>query len=292
MEKEKLTVLEIPYDATVYAPGPRELDFYKEEKVYDTAGLPVELVTVGYDHDKYPTDTDTFESQIALGRVISDCALTAFLRGDRVLMTGGNCGPAVALAGAMRRAFPGRRIGLIWLDAHGDLNTPETSVSGMIGGMPFGVCWGNSLPQWQEAVGLVPPLRQEDCLLSDGRNLDPPEIEMLRNSDVNYLDTSQLKDTERFAEAVKRIESQTDMLYLHIDADILDGVYVPDHKTIEFNGPDMDDVKCAIDIVMQTGKVQAYAVVSVYFPNGKPGKETSARSGLELVRQGLQGWRV
>ncbi len=292
MDKEKLTVLEIPYDATVYAPGPRELDLYRAENVYDTAGLPVELAVIRYDHEDYPADTDTFESQIALGRVISDCASAAFLRGDRVLMTGGNCGPAVALAGAMRRAFPDRRIGLIWLDAHGDLNTPETSVSGMIGGMPFGVCWDNSLPQWQEAVGLVPPLRQEDCLLSDGRNLDPPEIEMLRNSDVNYLDTSQLKDTERFAETVKRIASQTDMLYLHIDADILDGVYVPDHKTIEFNGPDMDDVKRTIDIVMQTGKVRAYAVVSVYFPNGKPGKETSARSGLELVRQGLQGWRV
>jgi hypothetical protein len=42
---------------------------------------------------------------------------------------------------------------------------------------------------------------------------------------------------------------------------------------------------------MNTGKVKAYAVVSVYFPNGKPGKEISARSGLEMVKQGLLGWK-
>jgi exonuclease III len=54
----------------------------------------------------------------------------------------------------------------------------------------------------------------------------------------------------------------------------------------------MDDVKRAVDAVMQTGKVLAYAVVSVYFPNGRPGKDISARSGLELVKQGLTGWHA
>lgn len=288
---KKMTVLEVPYNATVYAPGPRELDLYHKENLYEAAGLPYEVITVSYDHENYPSDKDTFESQMALGKVIAGHAAEAFRRGDVVLMTGGNCGPAVAMAGGLRQAFPGKRIGLVWLDAHGDLNTPETSVSGMIGGMPFGVCWGNSLPEWQEAVGLVPPFLQEDCLHADGRSLDPPEVEMLERSKVSYLNTEQFKDTEQFARAVNRIADQVDILYLHIDADILDGTYVPDHHTIEFNGPDMDEVKRAIDAVMNTGKVKAYAVVSVYFPNGKPGKEISARSGLEMVKQGLLGWK-
>ncbi|HRV33391.1 MAG TPA: arginase family protein, partial [Anaerovoracaceae bacterium] len=155
----------------------------------------------------------------------------------------------------------------------------------------FGVCWGNSLPEWQAAVGLIPPFLQEDCLLSDGRSLDPPEEEMLRHSRIRFLNTDQLKDMESFSAEVRRIADRVEGLYLHIDADILDGTYVPDHKTIEYNGPGMEDVKRAIDAVMLTGKVLAYAVVSVYFPNGKPGKEISARSGLELVRQGLLGWK-
>jgi len=292
MKAKGLTVIEIPYDATVYAPGPRELDLYKQEKVYDTANLVTDIISIRYDHEKYPSDTDTFESQIALGKVIATKAADGFKNGNHVLMVGGNCGPAVALCGALRQAFPEKRIGFVWLDAHGDLNTPETSLSGMIGGMPFGVCWGNSLPDWRDAVGLVPPFNEEDCLLSDARNLDPLEREMLHQSQVVYVDTEQLCDTEAFAAAVKGIADKVDVIYLHIDADILDGKYVPDHKTLEDNGPEMDDVKRAIRVVMNTGKVKAFAVVSVYFPNGKPGKETSAQSGLELVKQGLMGWDI
>lgn len=289
---KKMTVLEVPYNATVYAPGPRELDLYHEENLYEEAGMDYDIVTVSYDHENYPADKDTFESQMALGKVIARHATEAFRRGEVVLMTGGNCGPAVAVSGALRQAFPDKRIGLVWLDAHGDLNTPTTSVSGMIGGMPFGVCWGNSLPEWQEAVGLVPPFREEDCLHADGRSLDPPEVEMLAQSKVTHLNTEQFKDTEQFAEAVNRIADEVDILYLHIDADILDGVYVPDHLTIEFGGPDMDDVRRAISAVMDTGKVKAFAVVSVYFPNDKPGKDISARSGLEMVKEGLRGWKA
>lgn len=292
MKASGLTVIEIPYDSTVYAPGPRELDFYKQEKVYSAANLKTDIVNVFYDHENYPSQTDTFESQMALGKVIAEKALNAFKNGNYVLMVGGNCGPAVALSGALRQAFPGKRVGFIWLDAHGDLNTPDTSLSGMIGGMPFGVCWGNSLPEWREAVGLIPPFNEEDCLLADARNLDPLEKEMLKKSRVVHLNTKQLCDTEVFAEAVRSIADNVDIIYLHIDADILDGKYVPDHKTIEDNGPEMDDVKRAIQVVMNTGKVAAFAVVSVYFPNNKPGKEISAQSGLELVRQGLTGWRV
>jgi arginase len=288
---KKMTVLEVPYNATVYAPGPRELDLYHKEHLYEAAALPYEVVDVRYDHEKYPKDKDTFESQMALGKVIAGHAAEAFSNGDVVLMTGGNCGPAVAVAGGLRQAFPDKRIGLVWLDAHGDLNTPETSVSGMIGGMPFGVCWGNSLPKWQESVGLVPPLREEDCLHADGRSLDPPEVEMLKHSKVTHLNTEQFQDTEQFAAAVNRIADHVDILNLHIDADILDGTYVPDHLTIEYNGPSMEDVKRAIDVVMDTGKVLAFAVVSVYFPNDKPGKDISARSGLEMVKQGLLGWK-
>jgi arginase family enzyme len=115
---------------------------------------------------------------------------------------------------------------------------------------------------------------------------------MLDQSQVVHLNTEQLCDTEAFAEAVKRIADKVDVIYLHIDADILDGKYVPDHKTIEDNGPEMDDVKRAVHVVMNTGKVEAFAVVSVYFPNDKPGKEISAQSGLELVKQGLMDWNV
>lgn len=55
-----------------------------------------------------------------------------------------------------------------------------------------------------------------------------------------------------------------DILYLHIDQDILDARYVPNHGTVEPNGPDMEQVLSAIDVVMATQKVVAFALVSIY----------------------------
>jgi arginase family enzyme len=79
------------------------------------------------------------------------------------------------------------------------------------------------------------------------------------------------------------------VIYLHVDADILDESYVPNHGTREPNGANMDQVLAAIDTVMATGKVTVFAVVSIYGEG--EGSETSIASGIELIRGGLQAWR-
>ena len=79
------------------------------------------------------------------------------------------------------------------------------------------------------------------------------------------------------------------MLYLHIDADILDGPLMPNHPSIEPNGPSLPQTLAAFECVMATGKVVAFAVVSVYFQDRSTVVDLS--SGVELVRGGLQAWR-
>ena len=76
---------------------------------------------------------------------------------------------------------------------------------------------------------------------------------------------------------------------MHVDADILDRAYVPNHRTKEPNGPDMAQTLAAIDAVLASGKVAAYAVVSVSF--SKQGNDVDVASGVELVRGGLAAWR-
>jgi arginase family enzyme len=79
------------------------------------------------------------------------------------------------------------------------------------------------------------------------------------------------------------------MIYLHIDSDILDERFVPNHGTREPNGPDMAQVQAAIERVMATGKVVALAVVSVYGEG--EGADVSRASGVELIRGALDAWR-
>ena len=69
----------------------------------------------------------------------------------------------------------------------------------------------------------------------------------------------------------------------------MDEAYTPNHGTKEPNGPDMDQVKAAIDLVMSTGKVAAYAVVSVSGEGA--GADVMITSGKELIRSGLASWK-
>ena len=89
--------------------------------------------------------------------------------------------------------------------------------------------------------------------------------------------------------AVEELASRCDYLYLHIDSDILDESYVPNHGTKEPNGPEMKQVLQAVDTVMATGKVVALAVVSVYGEG--EGSERTVASGIELIRGSLAAWQ-
>ena len=85
------------------------------------------------------------------------------------------------------------------------------------------------------------------------------------------------------------LADRCDLLYLHVDSDILDERYVPNHRTKEPNGPSMEQVLAAIDTVMATGKVVAYAMVSIW-ADGEGG-DVAVDSGVKLIAGGLESWR-
>ena len=66
--------------------------------------------------------------------------------------------------------------------------------------------------------------------------------------------------------------------------------FVPNHGTREPHGPNMEQVRAAIDVVMKTGQVVAFAIVSVYGEG--QGNQVSIASGIELIRSGLESWRL
>jgi arginase family enzyme len=125
---------------------------------------------------------------------------------ERPFVLGGCC---CAHVGAVRGlAARGGRIGVVWIDAHGDLNTPETSPSGNLWGMPLRMLLDD---------GIVAP---EDVALVGARNLDPPE--------VDYLVETGIDDSlERALEGVDRV-------YVALDLDVLD----PSEATVFMPEPD------------------------------------------------------
>ena len=100
-------------------------------------------------------------------------AAVAGAAGDMPLALLGECTLTPAVTAGLRAGHPD--LVLVWLDAHGDLNTPETSPSGFLGGMPFAILLGWCHAPLRAAAGLDPPLPEARAALVGARDLDPGE---------------------------------------------------------------------------------------------------------------------
>jgi arginase len=266
----------------------RALDAYAASGIYGQVQAPVEVGEPAFpEGQRADEETDNLG---LLGAAIADQVAAARRAGRAVLMTGGDCTHITGVLGGLQDAHgPAARIGLVWFDAHGDFNTPRTTLSGMLGGMPVAVCAGLAYPRWRERSHIVAPLPTDRILMVDVRNLDPPEEQLIRATEIVIAAPAPGFPGEDLSHAVAGLAERCDLLYLHIDSDILDESLVPNHRTREPNGPSMQQVQAAIDTVISSGKVAAFAVVSVYGEG--EGSAVSVASGIELIRGGLESWR-
>lgn len=265
----------------------RALDAYLASGVYNSIDAPVTVTEPQLPEDKRseePTDNLGL-----MGGAIADAVASARQEGKGVMMVGGDCSHITGVLGGLQDVYGSdAKIGLVWFDAHGDFNTPRTSFSQMLGGMPVAVSAGLAYPRWREMSHLSAPIPTDRILMVDVRNLDEPEEQLIRATEITIAAPAQGFPGADLKQSVDELAAKCDVLYFHIDSDILDEAFVPNHGTREPNGPDMQQVQDAIETVMATGKVVAYAVVSVYAEG--EGSETSVKSGIELLRGGLESW--
>jgi arginase len=283
-----LHVVQVRYFGDEPAPADRDpVARYRASGAYETLGEATVIEPHFPEARRVAEPTDNLG---LLGAEIADAVAAGRRAGKPVLVVGGNCASVPAVVGGMQEAHgPGARIGLVWLDAHGDFNTPRTTLSGMLGGMPVAVSAGLAYPRWRQWSKQAAPLPTDRILMVDVRNLDDAEEQLIRATDVVIAAPAAGFPGEDLQQAVQRLAEECDLIYLHVDSDILDERYVPNHMTKEPNGPSMEQVLAAIDTVMATGKVATFAVVAVWA--GGEGGDTGVESGLALLRGGLESWR-
>lgn len=266
----------------------RALDAYLAAGVYEESRAPVDIVEPRFpEHRRSGIESDDVGLLCGL---IADEVAAARADNKVVLMSGGNCVHATGVLGGLQDAHGlSSRIGLVWFDAHGDFNTPETSPSGSLGGMPVAVAAGLAHPRWRELSHVTCPLPADRILLVDARDLDDSEERLVRALGVPVAAVSVHRPGMDLERSVVGLAERSDLLYLHVDSDVLDGSLVPNLRSAAAGGPGLTEVLAAIDTVMATGKVGAFAVVSV--SSEGHGHETAVRSGMELIRGGLRSWR-
>ena len=135
------------------------------------------------------------------------------------------------------------RIGMLWLDAHPDFNTPETTRSGSLGGMPVAVATGRALSRLRLDAKLDPPMADQHIVMGGVRLTDPLEQHLLDESRIEQLTVEDLRRATPavFAE-LDRLDRVTDKLYVHIDMDVLDPREVMGHGNKVPGGPSSEEL--------------------------------------------------
>jgi arginase len=165
---------------------------------------------------------------------------------------------------------------VVWFDAHGDVQTIETSHSGYVGGMPVRFLCGYRPSLISTALGLT-PLPEASVLLVDARDLDPPEVEYLSSAEVRVCAVAEV------AEAVL----PPGPIVLHLDLDVIDGERLPGLRFAVPGGASVEDVVAAARRVVATGRVVAMDIACTWDPAVPDASGVRERVVAELV--GLMG---
>ena len=135
------------------------------------------------------------------------------------------------------------RIGMLWLDAHPDFNTPETTRSGSLGGMPVAVATGRALQNMRLDAKLDPPLADRYVVMAGVRLTDPLEQHLVDTSQIEQLTVDDLRTASPavFAQ-LDRLDRIADKIYVHIDMDVLDPREVMAHGNKVPGGPSSEEL--------------------------------------------------
>src|SRR2546427_436065 len=163
----------------------------------------------------------TRDSVTNLGRIAKRTAFAvkdALAESDSfVLVLEGDCTHAVGAIGGLAQAKGPP--GVVWFDAHGDLNTMETTTSGFLGGLPYAVALGWDLDDWRLAAGLEQPVRPEAAVLIGVSDLDPAEVEALQRHPILRMDAVVMMKSgvaERIQAALRPRANEAQAWYMHI----------------------------------------------------------------------------
>jgi arginase len=221
-----------------------------------------------------PTGT-TQQRLAALHEPIAAFVADSLSQGRRPVSIAGDCCTAVGVVAGLRRA--GITPTVVWLDAHGDFNTWETTPSGFLGGMPLAMLAGRGEQTLLDALGLR-PIAESDVVLSDGRDLDPQEREALRSSGVHHVDDIRLllDDTRTLGP-----------MYVHFDTDVVDAREAPAMSYPAVGGPTSEILHEVFDGLAATGRIVA---VSMCAWNPRLDNDGRSRSiSMDLLHRLLAG---
>ena len=203
-----------------------------------------------------------------------------------------NCSALAGMLAGLQHSGPSPRplrVGLVFIDAHADFNTPETTLSGMLGGMPVAIAAGRALTRMRLRAGLDPAVPERHIVEACLRDVDPLEQDLLDRSEIHTLSVQDIRDrSANLHHEMQRLSEETDVIYIHVDMDVLDPREVPGHPLTVPGGPTSLELAAALKEMFRFPKAAALGVASTpYGDRDQAG--LSRQAAYNLIAGALDG---
>jgi arginase len=211
-------------------------------------------------HQREPTAE--VATAFELHALVSGQVRQAIAEGGFPLVLSGNCNTAAI--GAIAGAGP-EGLGIVWFDAHGEFNTPETTTTGFIDGMGLAIAVGRCWKAMAMGVPGFAPVPEENVVMAWVRELDGAEQERLDASGVAVVGAHLIEKQgfRALAAVLDELKTRVSRVYVHVDLDVLDARKVG--KANEFaaeGGPDAEELQAALGMVRERFEVAAAGIAS------------------------------
>jgi arginase len=258
-----IRIIAVPYDSghpgLRMGAGPEHLLDNGLAEALRSEGRVLSVTTVRHEREPAAEVATAFE----LNGLVSGQVRRALAEDEFPLVLSGNCNTAAV--GTLSGAGPGD-LGVVWFDAHGEFNTPETTTTGFIDGMGLAIVVGHC---WKAMARGVPgyfALPEENVVMAGVREVDPAEQGRLDASGITVVgvDVIEKQGLRRaLATALDDLKTRVGRVYVHLDLDVLDAGKVG--KANEFavkGGPDAEELQAALGMVRERFEVAAVGIAS------------------------------
>ena len=283
-----VTIIAVPYDS-----GQRGVRMGRGPLHFLEHGIEAALQEQGYAISVKTVEApDGFHTEVGTGfglyRQVAAEVRTACEGGAFPLVLSGNCGASTGTTAGCG----GSPLGVIWFDAHGDFNTPETTQSGFLDGMALAIVAGSC---WRPLAATIPgfaPIPEEHIMHAGARDLDKPEKEALDGSHVTVVDAPTIGErgiTDTLGPALAMLRERVERVYLHLDLDVIDPreACANGFSASAPGGLSIAQVSEAIGMIKEQFTVAACGI-SAYDPTFDPDGRT-LQAGLRFAQQALPG---
>lgn len=231
------------------------------DEIHDMGDIPIGRPEVAVDKKSNLRNLDLVAEK---SKLLADKVDEIIQNGSFPLVLGGDHSIAIGTLAGVAKHY--KNLGVIWYDAHGDLNTAETSPTGNIHGMPLAVSLGLGHSSLTEIAGYTPKVKPENVVVIGARDLDEGEKDLIKEIGIKVYtmhEIDRLGMAKVMEETIAYLKDRTDGVHLSLDLDGLDPIYAPGVGTPVLGGISYRESHLAMEMLEEAKIITSAEFVEV-----------------------------